>query len=304
MRVVRLPKSILANLTSFDHRAQGVSRHWIVVDFRAFDAMNLVHLLPPSSGGTAPRYIHYRDVGSGVPVLFLHGGWGYDIYPIDRQARAMAGHLRFITPDRTGYGKSSRPGYLGPGFHKFAAEEMFAFLDALGIDRVGLWGHSDGAVTAILMALARPERVQAVIAEAMHYDRRKEMSRTFFETMAASPEAFGEKVASVLSREHGESYWRELLQAEGRAWLELARTADLPEFDLYEGRLSQLGVPTLILHGSDDPRTEAGELDCVRRLIPAAEFHVVSGAGHSPHSERPHFEEVTLAIQGFLAGHY
>ena len=40
----------------------------------------------PLAGGLAD--IYYREFGSGVPLVFLHGGWGYEIYPLDEQARA------------------------------------------------------------------------------------------------------------------------------------------------------------------------------------------------------------------------
>ena len=44
-----------------------------------------------------------------------------------------------------------------------AAEETVALLDALGIDRAMLWGHSDGAVIALRMAIHSPKRVAAVV---------------------------------------------------------------------------------------------------------------------------------------------
>ena len=33
----------------------------------------------------SPVRIHYRDVGNGPPIVFLHSGWGYGIYPFDQQ---------------------------------------------------------------------------------------------------------------------------------------------------------------------------------------------------------------------------
>lgn len=262
--------------------------------------MNLLHLSTPSSSREAPRYIHYRDVGSGVPVLFLHGGWGYDIYPIDRQIEAMSGQFRFIIPDRTGYGGSSRPGYFGPDFHEFAAREMFDVMDGLGLERVEIWGHSDGAVIALLMALSQPERVRSVIAEAVHLDRAKPRSRSYFQAMAFAPESFGEKVVAVLAREHGDPYWKEMMRAEGLAWLDLARSAELSNDDLYNGRLREMRVPLMVLHGSDDPRTEPHELNQLRRVLPEARFHIVAGGKHSPHSHHQHHAQATEGIRAFL----
>src|SRR5262249_4390615 len=52
--------------------------------------------------------IYCRDTGAGSPLLFLHGGWGYEVYPFDRQIEALGGKYRILIPDRTGYGRSPR----------------------------------------------------------------------------------------------------------------------------------------------------------------------------------------------------
>ena len=56
--------------------------------------------------GVSPVRIHYRDVGAGPPIVILHGGWGYEIYPFDRQIAALSADHRLVIPDRTGYGGS------------------------------------------------------------------------------------------------------------------------------------------------------------------------------------------------------
>lgn len=43
----------------------------------------------PHMPGVRPVRIHYRVVGRGRPVVFLHGGWGYRVYPINRQVEAL-----------------------------------------------------------------------------------------------------------------------------------------------------------------------------------------------------------------------
>jgi len=75
--------------------------------------------------------------------------------------------------------------------------------------------------------------------------------------MVSNPERFGERVCKILAREHGEDYWRQLLAASGRAWLKIMDEADQPDKDFYGGRLSELSVPTLFIHGSKDPRESA-----------------------------------------------
>src|SRR6185369_10129617 len=134
----------------------------------------------PLLPGVTPIELHYRNVGSGVPLVFLHGGWGYQIYPFDRQIDALKDRFRIVIPDRTGYGGSLRFGHVPTDFHSRAATETLRLLDALNIERPILWGHSDGAVIGAKIGLSRPDRISALILEAFHYYRVKPASRGFF----------------------------------------------------------------------------------------------------------------------------
>lgn len=254
---------------------------------------------PLSPGG--PIDLHYREAGQGEPLLVLHGGWGAAFYPFDVQLAALGAEHRFLIPDRTGYGPSPRIDHLPPHFHEAAAIEAEHFLDALGIERCAVWGHSDGAVIAVLAALRRPDRYRAIVLEALHVDRAKPRSRAFFTMMAEDPDGFGPRVTERLAADHGEDRWRDVLRAGGRAWLDIAATPG--DADLFADRLCELRVPALVLHGADDPRTEPGELDRVRREVPTAAFAVIPGGGHSPHSERAASAAATAAAAAFLRAH-
>jgi 3-oxoadipate enol-lactonase len=259
----------------------------------------------PLLPGTRPIELYVRDLGppGGAPLLVLHGGWGYEFYPFDAQIAAMP-ERRFVIPDRTGYGKSRRIAALPPRFHQAAAIEHAAMLDALGIERCAIWGHSDGAIIAAIMALRWPSRVTALIVEALHVEREKPRSRAFFETMRSDPDAFGPRVTERLAADHGDD-WRTVLHANGRAWLDIAAT---PDDDFFDRRFGELAVPAMVLHGADDPRTEPGELDLVARALPHAVVRVIAGAGHAPHSERASSAEATAAAVSFLraaeSGHH
>lgn len=243
--------------------------------------------------------IYYREQGHGQPLIFLHSGWGYEVYPFERQLAHFAGRYRVIMPDRTGYGRSGRINRQYTDFHRRASVETFHLMDALGIARAILWGHSDGAVISAIMALAAPERVCATILEAFHYDRAKPGSREFFTNMVYDPEQFGERVSELLRRDHGEDYWRELLAMNGRAWLQIIAESRAPLGDFYQNRLGELAVPTLFLHGSRDPRTEPDEMATVMRLVPQARFEFIDG-GHSPHSSESTAAECTRIVDQFL----
>ena len=119
-------------------------------------------LKSPHAPDLSPVTIHYREFGRGKPLVFLHGGWGYGVYPFDRQIAAFQNEFRILIPDRTGYGCSTRvAGEMPLDFHRRAAAETISFLDALGIERAVLWGHSDGSVISAMAGLAAPERCRA-----------------------------------------------------------------------------------------------------------------------------------------------
>jgi pimeloyl-ACP methyl ester carboxylesterase len=252
----------------------------------------------PLLPGKSPIDLHYRELGrrDGEPLLILHGGWGYEVYPFDAQIAALSDY-RIVIPDRTGYGKSPHIADLPAQFHRAAAIEHEAMLEALGIARCAIWGHSDGAVIAAIMAVRRPERVRALILEALHLDREKPRSRAFFTEMVRDPDSFGRRVVARLITDHGDDYWRTIIQASGRAWLEIAAH---PEIDLFEHRLREITAPVLVLHGGDDPRTEPGELDRVASDLPHATVHWLATGGHAPHSKRGTAGEVTAVAAKFL----
>jgi len=257
----------------------------------------------PLAPGRSPVRIRVREFGSGDALMFLHGGWGYAIYPFDGQITRLERSYHVLVPDRTGYGQSEAIERQLPDFHDRAARESFAVLDVLGTQRAVLWGHSDGAVIALRMALMAPHRVVAVIAEATHFFRRKPGSRAFFETMRDAPDSLGSRATAVLGQEHGPR-WRSLIETNGAAWLQIADEARSPAADLYDGELPHLRAPTLVVHGAKDPRTEPGELDALAGALghaPHLELTILEAAGHSPHSERESADPVTSAALAFLS---
>jgi pimeloyl-ACP methyl ester carboxylesterase len=255
----------------------------------------------PHASSEKPVTIHYREFGRGKPLVILHGGWGYGLYPFDRQIAEFENQFRMLIPDRSGYGHSTQvSGEMPLDFHRRAALETFSFLDALGIENAMLWGHSDGSVIAAMMGLIAPERCAGVILEAFHFLRRKPGSRSFFERFAAHPEQLGDETRRVLADDHGETRWPAVLRRNCGAWFRIADSVERPDEDLYDGRLGELQVPALFLHGSLDPRTEPGEMDCVREALPRASMQFIAAGKHSPHSEEEAWQECNARAGEFL----
>lgn len=109
-----------------------------------------------------------RVVESGPPdgdrVVLLHG-WGCSAYLFHAVLPALAdGGLRVMVPDLKGHGLSDKPldraGYDLRAMTAHAVE----ILDALGLDRTTLVGHSMGGAIALRLALEHPERIHSLIA--------------------------------------------------------------------------------------------------------------------------------------------
>ena len=235
----------------------------------------------PLVPGVSPVEIYYRDEGEGLPIVLLHGGWGYSLNSFNRQTEKLRDQFRVIGPDRSGYGRSthlSEFGDLPTNFHYRAASETLTFMDSLNIERAFLWGHSDGAVIAAIIGFTEPERVCGLILEAFHFYPSKLGSRELFETLAYQPEALGAELCDRFAREFGRNDWRKLITSHAKAWLQLAVESSTPREDLYRGRLHEICAPTLFIHGRLDPRTEPGELDAVSQQLPHAEMQMLDGA--------------------------
>ena len=107
---------------------------------------------------TSNGQIHYRSVGSGPAIMFMHqaGRTGAIYY---RLGRYVAPNYRSIMVDLPGFGESD-PLPL-PCTVKDVADICLELLDGLGIDDVRLSGHHTGAVVAGELAVNHPERVVA-----------------------------------------------------------------------------------------------------------------------------------------------
>src|SRR5512133_209779 len=107
--------------------------------------------------------IHYLDVAGGDPPLVLLHGLSANAHSFGGLiAAGLAPTFRIIAPDLRGRGRSDKPatGYAMADH----ARDVVALLDALGLDRVVLGGHSFGAFLATFVAAHSPERVGRLIA--------------------------------------------------------------------------------------------------------------------------------------------
>ncbi len=107
--------------------------------------------------------IHYRRSGSGLPILLLHAspGSSRQLVPL---ITALAHRFDVIAPDTAGNGDSTPLEITAPTIADYAARLPF-LLDALGIDRVAVYGSHTGASIAVELAILAPDRVGSLILD-------------------------------------------------------------------------------------------------------------------------------------------
>jgi pimeloyl-ACP methyl ester carboxylesterase len=106
--------------------------------------------------------IRYLEEGSGVPAILLHGsslGSSADVFRRNLSALGAQG-IRAIAVDLPGFGKSDPPAEAGAAAGKGF---ILHFMDALGLKRAALIGHSSAGSMVVGLALEHPERVSHVM---------------------------------------------------------------------------------------------------------------------------------------------
>lgn len=229
-------------------------------------------------------------------MLLMHAGvtdkrsWG----PL---VTALAGRHRTIAYDQRGFGETA----YEPGPHS-AVGDAVAVLDAVGADRAVVVGASNGGRRAVDLALARPDRVRALVLIGAGLrggpeDRIDSLPDSVRALYAAYEDAEAGDDPEELNRVEAHGWLDGWSAPEGRVrgpvrdlFLEMNRIAiaapdpgddgSMPAWD----RVGAIAVPTLVLVGAlDDVCLSTSEH--LARSIPDATFEVLEGTGHLPHLE-------------------
>ncbi len=151
--------------------------------------------------------------GAGTPVLLLHGLASTRRF-WDLVVPGLAGHS-VVALDQRGHGDSDRP--TGPYDGATVVADALTALDALGLSRVVVVGHSWGAATALQLAAQAPERVLAVVAidGGLGSPQRPEMTREQAREMLTPPrwELPGDQLLEMLPKGPLGPWWSPEVEA-------------------------------------------------------------------------------------------
>lgn len=268
--------------------------------------------------------VYVEEVGSGRPLLVLHGGLGLDHSYLRPAFDRFAGRYRVVYMDFLGNGRSDRTiDYDAIVDNSIWVRQVGDLIDALGLRDPVLIGHSYGGYVSLEFAATQRGRgvplvLVSTAASLKHLDLvdANAVKRGTPEQVRAVREGLAVPQASD---EAWKALWRTLLplyfHAPTEAMVEAAaapvaycargfNTAHLkvvPGYDM-SGRLGEIAARTLVICGDDDwiLPLEPCSL-ALARGIAGASLAVLPDCGHFPFSERPEaFRSVTMDWLGRL----
>jgi len=259
-----------------------------------------------------------RRIGAGPAAVVLHGGPGAHHDYLLPAFDALAEGRELVYYDQRGGGRSAVARDVPVGWTEHVAD-LEALRGTWAMDRLTLVGYSWGGLLAVLYALAHPSRVAklALVSPAPTWrTAREQFERVFTHRnldpsfqearrklresglRERDPAAFNQRIfeLSVAPYFYDPARARDLtpFRVTGRTQQEVWES--LGNFDLRPQLPALLGIPSLVLHGENDPiPIEAAR--AAADLI-GAEFHAVPRCGHVPYVEA--FETFRAVVGGFL----
>jgi pimeloyl-ACP methyl ester carboxylesterase len=242
------------------------------------------------------RRIEYEldRAGPAAPVIvFLHEGLGSLSAWRDFPARiARATRCGTLVYSKWGHGASDPPpAARGVDYmHVEALETLPALLDALGVERPVLLGHSEGASIALIHAGGSGRAVAGVVAMAPHVMVEEanlaaiRQARVSFETT---------DLRERLARHHNDA--EATFRGWNGIWLDPAfRAWNIEEY------LPRVACPVLAIRGEQDEYGTMLQVERIAQAVPDVRALKVARCGHSPHRDQP--EVVIEAVAGFVGG--
>jgi len=253
-----------------------------------------------------------HDVGSGSPVVFIHGsGPGVTAWANWRLViPELSPQFRVIAPDMVGFGYTDRPEGFVYGKDAWVRQTV-DLLDALGVEKADFVGNSFGGAIALAIALQHPERVGKIVlmgaagvkwpvtdglAAVWGYEPSIEAMRKLLDIFAFDRSLVTDDLAKLRYEASIRPGFQESFSAmfpkPYQRWLD-ALASD-------EAELSRLPNETLIFHGREDEVVPLESSIRIHKLIPRSQLHVFGQCGHWTQIERT--ADFVRMVRDFLRG--
>lgn len=251
----------------------------------------------------------YLSAGQGDPVILLHGNVSYGIFwfPV---IGPLSSRCRVISPDIVGYGESDKP----PASYddRYFCSWLSDFMDALGLQRAHIVGHSQGGAIALHYALDYPERVEKlVIVNSGGLGRLESISVLFalnWYVLFPSRKA-GLRIGKYSFHKSEKAIELEALRGYG---VEVSRMPGARRAPLLGGKkmgsrilpeqLSRISQETLLIWGEQDKYFSISQAEDAHKSIPGSQIYIISNSGHVPFVDQP--EEFNNILMMFLLSDY
>ena len=247
--------------------------------------------------------LHYEDVGTGIPIVFVHEFAG-DWRSWETQMRYFGRRYRCIAFNARGFPPSDVPDKVDSYSQERARDDIRSVMDALKIDKAHIVGLSMGGFATLHFGFTYPERALSLVVGGCGYGASAEKRAQFMEETEAAAQRFDDVgmreaaigYASAPSRVQYQNKdprgWQEFADqladhsAKGSALTMRGVQKRRPSlFDLVE-KMKTITAPTLVMTGDEDwPCLEPALL--MKRTIPTAGLVVMPNAGHTINLEEP-----------------
>ena len=246
--------------------------------------------------------LHYKKMGSGQPLLVLHGLFG-SLDNWQTHGKKLADYFEVYLIDQRNHGKS---GWSDEFSYDIMADDLYEFIKEHDLDDVILIGHSMGGKTIMRYAQKYPDRIAKMIVVDMgvksypiHHDQIIEGLKSIDLDVINSRSGARKQLAKYIDNESIRQFLLKNLY-----WIDKGKLGWRINIKILEKKLPIITealqeeeslVEVLFIAGGQSNYIVEDDYDQIRRYFPLADFHVIEKAGHWIHAETPEeFMEETL----------
>ncbi len=252
----------------------------------------------------APKSSDKKPAGT---LVLIHG-FPHTHQLWDRQVSGLSAHHRVVTYDMRGSGKSE--GGDGTLLMDFLADDLFALLDHLRVEKADIAGLSMGGYVALQAIHRSPERFRSLLlcdtasaadTNTAKQKRADQIRHVRKDGMLKFVDAYSDGVfpPETLKKNPGllQDFRSMVLQNRSDSVIDgLVAMSARPD---HTETLSKIGIPCLVLVGEKDTVTPPETAKTMANAIPNAQFEIIPGAGHLSNFEAP--EVFNQIVHRFLA---